>query len=174
MDLFAGEESLTLRISMAEESVMASLVLNSAETTGFITAFVNFDITPIHISAQLVLEAPALETDLIDMPLSNPISGEGVIRFGDGERREEHKQDVKSPVLDETGNPSGAAILNELALSFAREEFIMEDPESPENTSGEPSEGASIQVSAAPSIKSAEEPDADLGGAKGEAEIPAQ
>jgi hypothetical protein len=175
LDLFTEGENLTLRLSTEEEFSMASLFLNP-ETSGFITVFIDFEITPEHLGVRLALETPAMETDLMDLPLANPISGEGIIRFGDGERRGEHKRDIISPILDRNGNPGGAAILNELAFSYIREAFLKEDPETPDNKSEETPESAasrvpSIQALPTPVRTSAEEePGVDLGGLTGETE----
>jgi hypothetical protein len=124
LDLLLGEEDLTLRLSSKEDSEEVSweetLALNFIETEAFITAVVDFEITPDHLSATLSLENPVRKSAPVTLPLTNPINGEGRVLFGGTGQFSGYKR-TKWPVLDETGNPgNGTAIFSELALSYAR------------------------------------------------------
>jgi hypothetical protein len=125
LDLSLGEENLTLRLSSKDDSKdeyrEETLALNPIETEAFITAVVDFEITPDHLSATLSMENPARKSEPVILPLTNPINGEGRVLFGGTEQGARYKRNTKWPVLDETGNPgNGTAIFSELALSYTR------------------------------------------------------
>jgi hypothetical protein len=125
LDLSLGEENLTLRLSSKndseDESREETLALNLVETEAFITAVVDFEITPDHLSATLFLENPARKSESVTLPLTTPINGEGRVQFGGAEQFAGYKRNTKWPLLDKTGNPdNGTAIFSELALSYTR------------------------------------------------------
>ncbi|MDR1597203.1 MAG: hypothetical protein LBR99_05810 [Treponema sp.] len=125
LDLFLGKEDLTLRLSSKDDSEEVpreeTVVLNLIETEVFITAVVDFEITPDHLSATLSLENPVRKSEPAALPLTNPINGEGRVLFGGTGQSSGYKRNTKWPVLDKTGNPgNGTAIFSELALSYAR------------------------------------------------------
>jgi hypothetical protein len=130
LDLSLGEENLTLRLSSKDDSGDApleeTLALNPTETEAFITAVVDFEITPDHLSATLSLENPARKSEPVTLPLTNPINGEGRVLFGGTGQFAGYRRSTKWPVLD-AGN--GTAIFSELALSYARTPLHEEEDE---------------------------------------------
>ncbi|MFP3043342.1 hypothetical protein LQZ19_16130 [Treponema primitia] len=128
--------NLKLRLSSNDNSENESpeeiLALNPEELNAFISFVVDFEITPDHISASLLLENPARETELVTLALAEPINGEGTIRIGGTDHSTGNKGNTKWPGFDKNGNPNnGILILNELALSYTRLP-ISKDADEPE------------------------------------------
>lgn len=155
LDLSLRGADLTLRLSPKDDSEDApreeALALTSIEEDAFITAVVDFEITPDHLSATLSMENPARKSEPVILPLTSPLNGEGRVRFGGTEQftgYNGYKRNTKWPMLDETGNPvNGTAIFSELALSYARtslpgdeDELEPEDDTETELVSAQPRE----------------------------------
>jgi hypothetical protein len=111
LDLFIAGNALSLRISSEDASAEKSLELSSDESGVFVTAIVEFTITPNRLDAELFMENPDRKTDVISVDLAKPISGEGTVHLGNAEW----------PVSNNAkkyGN--GTMALNELALLYTR------------------------------------------------------
>jgi hypothetical protein len=89
-----------LRLSSEAESLQESLALQAGDTNTFITALIDFEIAPDHLSASLTI-APARVTKPITLTAPKPLNGGAAIQFG--------------------GTPrNGTLIFTELALSYTR------------------------------------------------------
>jgi hypothetical protein len=126
LDLFLAGDALILRIASEDVSREESLDLSDGEFIGkFITVVVEFVIAPAGFDAKLRLENPSenpAETTLLSVDLAKPISGEGAILLGGGEKPAGYKKSDKLPVFDETETFGGGTLaLNELAFSYARQ-----------------------------------------------------
>jgi hypothetical protein len=134
LDLFLAGDALILRIASEDASREEALDLNDGEFIGeFITVVVEFVIAPDRFDAELRLgnpsENPAETTGLLSVALAKPISGEGAILLGGGEKSAGYEKSVKLPVFDETATFGGGTMaLNELAFSYARQS-VPEDEE---------------------------------------------
>jgi hypothetical protein len=136
LDLSLMGGNLKLRLSPEDNSdnepQEKSLALTPGDLNAFITVIVDFEIAPDHLSASLLLENPARETEPAALALNEPINGEGTIRFGGTEYSAGSNRDTNWPVFDKNGYPgNGTFILNELALSYVRLP-ISEDEDKPE------------------------------------------
>jgi hypothetical protein len=109
LDLFLAEGDLILRIASEDASQEESLEMSGDE---FITVVVEFVIAPDRFEAELRLENsaenPAKTTGPFSVALAKPISGEGSILLGGGEK--------PAGYVGETGTMA----LNELAFLYDR------------------------------------------------------
>jgi hypothetical protein len=118
LDLFLAGDALILRIASEDASREKSLSLKGGE---FITVELVFAIAPDRFDAELRLENPAETTGLLSVALAKPISGEGAIILGGGEKPAGYKKSAKLPVFGETETFGGGTMaLNELAFSYDR------------------------------------------------------
>ncbi|MDR1143601.1 MAG: hypothetical protein LBK77_05185 [Spirochaetaceae bacterium] len=118
LDLFLAGDALILRIASEDASREKSLPLNGGE---FITVELVFAIAPDRFDAELRLENPAETTGPLSVALAKPISGEGAIILGGGEKPAGYKKSAKLPVFGETEAFGGGTMaLNELAFSYDR------------------------------------------------------
>jgi hypothetical protein len=131
LDLFLAEDALILRIASEDASREESLDLNDGEFIGeFITVVVEFVIAPDRFDAELRLENPAETTGLFSVALAKPISGEGTILLGGGEKSAGYKKSVKLPVFGQTETFGGGTMaLNELAFSYDRQSISENEEE---------------------------------------------
>jgi hypothetical protein len=123
LDLFLAGDAVILRIASEDESREESLKLDGEKFAGeFITVAVEFGIAPDRFDAELRLGNPAEKTTgLFSVALAKPISGEGVILLGGGEKPVGYGKSAQWPVFDETETFGGGTMaLNELAFSYVR------------------------------------------------------
>jgi hypothetical protein len=131
LDLSFAGDVLILRIASNDASREESLALSGDEASGFITVMVEFAIAPDHFDAELRLENPAVTTGPLSIVLAAPLSGAGVVRFGEG-----HGQSAQRTAAGATGKyGNGTMALNELALSYIR---LPIPPKEEESESGLP------------------------------------
>jgi hypothetical protein len=110
LDLFLAGDDLILRIASEDASREESLELNSGK---FVTVVVEFVIAPDRFDAELRLENSAKTTGSFSVALAKPMSGEGSILLGGGEKPPGY--------VDETGTFGGGTMaLNELAFLYDR------------------------------------------------------
>jgi hypothetical protein len=144
LDLSVVQDGLRWHIGRGSEVYEETVHLNYLENSGFITARIDFEIAADHFTAQLTLENPWLNTEEITIPLSGPMSGKGMFRFGAGAipgagGRELAGRSVS--IVDEPIIGASTAIINELAISYAVEVIPDETPEElPETEAGLPEE----------------------------------
>jgi hypothetical protein len=130
LDLSLTAGKLSLRISSGDESRQETLSLNGGAPDTFITAILDFEITPEQFSASLALENPDRETKPLAIALAKPLSGEATVRFGGTETA----AGTSGPSFDANGNPeNGTIIFNELAISYTRTPIPQDTPEAEDN-----------------------------------------
>jgi hypothetical protein len=132
LDLSVVQDGLRWHIDRGSEVYEETVHLNYLEDSGFITARIDFEITGDHFTAQLTLENPWLDTEEITLPLSGPMSGKGMFRFGAGTIPWAGGKELAGrsvSIVDEPIIGTSTAIMNELALSYAVEVIPDETPE---------------------------------------------
>jgi hypothetical protein len=115
LDLSFTGDALILRIASDDASQEESLELNGDQANGFITLVVEFTIAQDYFDAELRLGDPAATTGPLSIALAAPISGEGVVRFGEHTYSRGAKRQVPAKTAKYGG---GTMALNELALSY--------------------------------------------------------
>jgi hypothetical protein len=108
LDVSLAGGNLILRMSSDAESLQESFAFKTSETDAFITAIIDFEITPDRFGASLALENPARETTFLALTAKS-LNGEAVIRIGGTDTSAGYK-----------GDTNGTAIFNGLALSYTR------------------------------------------------------
>jgi hypothetical protein len=126
LDLFMAGDALILRLVSEDARLEASLALDDNHSGKFITLELAFAIAPNRLEAELRLEDTVKTLSIVP---AKPISGEGSVRLGGGERPTGYKPSAKLPVFDETFG-GGTMALNELAFSYARQNIPQNREES--------------------------------------------
>jgi hypothetical protein len=132
LNLSAVQDGLKWHISAGGTDYEEQIPLNYLENSGFITALINFEIARDHFTVNLSLENPEFITEERTIPLSAPMSGKGVFRFGTGTMPVFSGRELAGRSVSITNDPfinASVAILNELAVSYAVEAVPDERPE---------------------------------------------
>jgi hypothetical protein len=141
MDLVLSKETLQVNLTGAETSEVVPVDFAPEEAEGFITLFIDYEITGDRLGVTLGRENTTPPEPVV-IVLSSPLNGEGSFQFGASLKNAEAGSADSSgaSVPPEEQEPLSAAILDEFAAAWLENTVLFEKPaevEEPEPVPGE-------------------------------------